>query len=159
MISWTHFNYDLGRVGAPCLPRFAHVRGDNESSLRMCNFPHGDPRKLHDLTYCEGVAKIFSVNEPERVAASDAFKDPERHRIGFSARTRDLVVNAELVPCPEVQSMLAPSCAQAPLDPGVDAPGNVPALDGIVAMRVDYETSAAILERIMPRLKRWVEQR
>ncbi len=57
---------------------------------------------------------------------------------------------------PEVQTMLAASCAQAPLNPAVDVPGNVVSLGGIVPMKVDYATCAAVLERIMPRLDKWV---
>lgn len=59
---------------------------------------------------------------------------------------------------PEVQIMLAESCAQAPLDPAVAAPDKVVSLDGIVPMKVDYATSAAVLDRIMPRIDKWVNR-
>ncbi|NIA16073.1 MAG: extracellular solute-binding protein [Nitrospiraceae bacterium] len=59
---------------------------------------------------------------------------------------------------PEVQAMLAASCAQAPLDPAVAVPDNVVSLGGIVPMQVDYATCAEVLQRIMPRLDKWVNQ-
>lgn len=55
-------------------------------------------------------------------------------------------------------TMLANSCAQAPLVPGVPIPESVVALDGIVAMDVDYAATAERLNRIMTILKEWVEQ-
>lgn len=56
----------------------------------------------------------------------------------------------------EVQTMLAASCAQAPLDPAVAVPDNVVSLGGLVPMKVDYATCAEVLQRIMPRLDKWV---
>ena len=58
-----------------------------------------------------------------------------------------------------VQRMLAESCAQAPLSPGVDAPGNVVSLDTVVPMNVNYSAVADKLEEIMPYLKEWAESR
>jgi iron(III) transport system substrate-binding protein len=55
----------------------------------------------------------------------------------------------------EAMTMLAESCAQAPLRPGVAAPANVITLDGIVPMKVDYADAAQRLESIMPMLKEW----
>lgn len=54
--------------------------------------------------------------------------------------------------------MLADSCAQAPLRPGVAVSKNVVALDGIVSMKVDYAACAQRLDRIMPALKEWVDR-
>jgi len=59
---------------------------------------------------------------------------------------------------PEVQTMLADSCAQAPLNPTVAVPDNVVSLKGIVPMNVDYATCAEVLQRIMPQLDKWVNQ-
>lgn len=58
---------------------------------------------------------------------------------------------------PDVQEMLAASCAQAPLTPGVEAPANVLSLERVVPMIVDYGAVANRLERIMPALKKWVQ--
>lgn len=54
--------------------------------------------------------------------------------------------------------MLAESCAQAPLRPGIAVSDNVISLDAIVAMNVDYAASAQRLELIMPALKEWVDR-
>lgn len=59
----------------------------------------------------------------------------------------------------EVQQMLAESCAQAPLTAGVAIPKAVLSLDRIVAMKVDYASTAEHLERITPMLKDWVERK
>ena len=59
----------------------------------------------------------------------------------------------------ESLTMLAESCAQAPLRPGVRVPDKVVSLDGIVPMKVDYAACADRLERIMPLLKEWVDRR
>lgn len=58
-----------------------------------------------------------------------------------------------------VQRMLAESCAQAPLTPGVDVPENVVSLDAVVPMNVNYSAVADKLEEIMPYLKEWAESR
>lgn len=57
----------------------------------------------------------------------------------------------------ESQRMLAESCAQAPLLPGVTVPAGVINLDTIIPMAVDYAACADRLERIMPLLKKWSE--
>lgn len=56
----------------------------------------------------------------------------------------------------ESLKMLAQSCAQAPLRPGVGVPANVVSLDGIAPMKVGYAACAERLDRIMPMLKAWV---
>jgi iron(III) transport system substrate-binding protein len=58
----------------------------------------------------------------------------------------------------ESMRMLAQSCAQAPLRPGVDVPANVLKLDKVVPMKTDYAAAAEHLERIMPILKEWVDE-
>lgn len=58
---------------------------------------------------------------------------------------------------PDVQMMLAKSCAQAPLSPGVEAPSGVLSMASVVPMRVDYAKVAKRLDAILPELKRWVE--
>jgi iron(III) transport system substrate-binding protein len=59
----------------------------------------------------------------------------------------------------EAQRLLAESCAQAPLTPGIVVPPGILGIDKIVPMRVNYATAAATLERILPWLKEWVEQK
>ncbi len=59
----------------------------------------------------------------------------------------------------ESLEILAESCAQAPLRPGVAVPDNVVVLDGIVPMTVDYGACAERLTQIMPLLKEWVDQK
>jgi len=72
---------------------------------------------------------------------------------GDAKRVIDFLLSAE------VQRMLAQSCAQAPLKPGVPVPRGVPSLDVVVPMNVDYVESAKHLERLMPMLKEWVEKK
>jgi iron(III) transport system substrate-binding protein len=57
------------------------------------------------------------------------------------------------------QRMLAESCAQAPLSPGVKVPENVVSLDGVVTMKANYAACAERLERIMPMIKEWVDRK
>lgn len=56
-----------------------------------------------------------------------------------------------------VQLMLAESCAQAPLSPGVTPPDMEFDLSGVVPMKVDYGSTAARLDAVMPQLKAWLE--
>ncbi len=57
----------------------------------------------------------------------------------------------------EAQCMLATSCAQAPLTPGIAADTEALDLDTIVPMRVDYARAAQRLDALMPLLKEWAE--
>ena len=59
----------------------------------------------------------------------------------------------------EVETLLAELCAQMPLHKGVVIPDNVPALDNIVPMNVDYDKTAVKLEEIQDFLKNWMENK
>ncbi|MCD6543210.1 MAG: extracellular solute-binding protein [Flavobacteriaceae bacterium] len=58
----------------------------------------------------------------------------------------------------ETEAKLAISCAQMPLHKGVETPENVPSLDHIVPMKIDYGQASTKLEEIQNYLKIWVEQ-
>lgn len=58
----------------------------------------------------------------------------------------------------ETEAKLAVSCAQMPLHKGVDTPANIPSLDNIVPMKIDYDITAQKLEEIQGFLKEWVEE-
>lgn len=58
----------------------------------------------------------------------------------------------------ETEAKLAASCAQMPLHKGVKIPKNVPSLDHIVPMKIDYNQTSKKLEEIQDYLKNWVEQ-
>ena len=55
----------------------------------------------------------------------------------------------------ETEEMLAKSCVQMPLHKGVAVPANVPSLDNIVPMTVDYGAIAKKSEEIKQYLKEW----
>jgi hypothetical protein len=55
--------------------------------------------------------------------------------------------------------MLSDSAGQAPLLPASSIPPGLIELDDVLPMNVDYVRCAEILERIMPRLKEWVDSR
>ncbi len=57
----------------------------------------------------------------------------------------------------QTESKLAASCAQMPLIAGTEVPDNVPSLDKIKPMKIDYEETADKLEEIQPWLKVWTE--
>jgi len=57
----------------------------------------------------------------------------------------------------ETEAGLAISCAQMPLHKGVETPGNIPSLDHIVPMKIDYDKTAKKLEEIQYYLKEWAE--
>ena len=57
----------------------------------------------------------------------------------------------------DTERKLAISSAQIPLHKGVETPSNVPSLDNIVAMKIDYEKSSKKLEKIQGYLKEWGE--
>lgn len=57
----------------------------------------------------------------------------------------------------ETEAKLAKSCAQMPLHKGVETPPDVPSLDNIVAMKIDYDRTAQKLEQTQELLKDWVE--
>jgi iron(III) transport system substrate-binding protein len=56
----------------------------------------------------------------------------------------------------EVEKKLAQSAAHMPLAPGVAVPENVPRVQDIRAMEVDYAKVASEIERIQPWLRDWV---
>jgi len=55
------------------------------------------------------------------------------------------------------EAKLAQSCAQMPLHKGVETPKDVPSLDHIKPMKVDYAQTARKLEDIQNYLKEWIE--
>jgi len=57
----------------------------------------------------------------------------------------------------ETEQKLAISSAQMPLHKGVKTPDNVPSLDNIVAMKIDYNKTSKKLEAIQGYLKVWGE--
>jgi iron(III) transport system substrate-binding protein len=57
----------------------------------------------------------------------------------------------------ETEAKLAKSCAQMPLHKGVETPANVPHLDNILPMKIDYGKTSQKLEEIQNYLKEWVE--
>jgi len=57
------------------------------------------------------------------------------------------------------EAKLAKSCAQMPLHKGVAIPDDVPKLDKIVPMKIDYYKTARNLEEIQTYLKDWLENR
>ncbi len=58
----------------------------------------------------------------------------------------------------ETEQMLAESCVQMPLHKGVSVPSNVPSLDNITPMKVDYGMVAQKSEQIKEYLKQWSEE-
>lgn len=57
----------------------------------------------------------------------------------------------------ETEAKLAESCAQMPLIKGTEVPDNVPSLDNIKPMNIDYNKTSDKLETIQPWLKEWTE--
>ena len=58
----------------------------------------------------------------------------------------------------ETEAKLAISCAQMPLHKGVEIPKDIPSLDHIVPMKINYEEASKKLEEIQGYLKNWVEE-
>jgi len=57
----------------------------------------------------------------------------------------------------EVEAKLAISCAQMPLHKGVAIPKNIPSLDSIIPMNIDYDKTSQKLVEIQDYLKEWLE--
>ena len=57
----------------------------------------------------------------------------------------------------ETEAKLAKSCAQMPLHKGVETPKNIPSLDNIIPIKIDYDKTSQKLEEIQNFLKKWVE--
>ncbi len=57
----------------------------------------------------------------------------------------------------KTEAALARSCAQMPLHSGVEVPENIPSLDHIIPMKINYDEAGLMLEQIQPFLKNWVE--
>lgn len=55
----------------------------------------------------------------------------------------------------KTEEKLAVSCAQMPLHKGVKTPAEVPSLDHILPMKMNYDEAAKKLEEILPYLKEW----
>ena len=58
----------------------------------------------------------------------------------------------------ETEAKLAVSCAQMPLHKNVKTPKNVPSLDHIIPMKIDYGQTSKKLEEIQQFLKNWIEE-
>lgn len=58
----------------------------------------------------------------------------------------------------ETEEKLAESCAQMPLHKGVKVPKDVPSLDNIIPMKINYAKTAKKLEEIQEYLKKWTGQ-
>ena len=58
----------------------------------------------------------------------------------------------------ETEAKLAKSCAQMPLHKGVEIPEDIPSLDNIIPMKIDYDKTSLKLEEIQNYLKEWAEQ-
>jgi iron(III) transport system substrate-binding protein len=59
----------------------------------------------------------------------------------------------------DTEKKLAISCAQMPLHQGVSVKADIPSLDEVVPMKIDYSKSAKKLEEIQHFLKAWVEDK
>ena len=57
----------------------------------------------------------------------------------------------------QTEAALAISCAQMPLHKGVVTPGDIPSLDHIVPMKINYDQTAFKLEELQYYLKEWAE--
>lgn len=57
----------------------------------------------------------------------------------------------------ETEAKLAKSCAQMPLHKGVQVPANIPSLDNIIPMKIDYDKTSKKLDDIQDYLKEWAE--
>ena len=57
----------------------------------------------------------------------------------------------------ETEAKLAKSCAQIPLHKGVETPKDIPSLDNIKPMSIDYDATSKKLEEIQTYLKEWTE--
>jgi len=57
----------------------------------------------------------------------------------------------------DTEGKLAVSCAQMPLHKGVKTPENIPSLDNINTMKINYDITARKLEEIQEDLKLWVD--
>ena len=58
----------------------------------------------------------------------------------------------------QTEEMLAKLCAQMPLNKGVKTPENIPSLDNIKPMEINYDIAAEKLTSIQPYLKEWAEK-
>jgi len=57
----------------------------------------------------------------------------------------------------QTEEKLAKSCAQMPLQKGVVVPENMPSLDQVVPMKIDYDQTAIKIQSIQNYLKKWLE--
>ncbi len=64
---------------------------------------------------------------------------------------------ADFLLSPQTEAMLARLCAQMPLHKGVHTPENVPSLDNIRPMKIDYDHTARKLVQIQDFLKQWAQ--
>jgi len=58
----------------------------------------------------------------------------------------------------QTEAKLAISCAQMPLIKGTEVPEDLPSLDNIIPMKIDYSQTSEKLEEIQAWLKQWVEE-
>jgi iron(III) transport system substrate-binding protein len=56
------------------------------------------------------------------------------------------------------ETKLAKSCGQMPLIKGTKVPEGIPSLDNIIPMKVNYQETSEILEKMQPWLKQWAEK-
>jgi len=58
----------------------------------------------------------------------------------------------------QTEEKLAKSCAQMPLHKGIAVAENMPSLDQVVPMRIDYDQTALKIQSIQNYLKKWLEK-
>ncbi|MEE9430048.1 MAG: extracellular solute-binding protein [Melioribacteraceae bacterium] len=58
----------------------------------------------------------------------------------------------------ETEAKLAKSCVQIPLHKGVETPKDVPSLDNIIPMQIDYDKTAQKLSEVQTFVKKWMSE-
>ncbi len=117
-----------------------------------------------------GLTDTDDVNEAIKEGANIGFVFLDQHGLGSliipntvslinkSPHTENGKKLIDYLLSKETEAKLAKSCAQMPLHKGVKTPDNIPSLDNIIPMNIDYDKTAQKLENIQNYLNQWLEK-
>ncbi len=125
------------------------IRGEIAFGLTDTDDAFEATHETDDVAYLfpdQGIDEIGTLIMPNALSLIKNSPNPENARKLF-----------EYLISKKTEAKLAESCAQMPLIKGTKTPLNIPSLDSIKPMKINYAKTAKLLESIQADLKKWVE--
>jgi iron(III) transport system substrate-binding protein len=163
-----HFAAIFSLLGEEKAKQFLQDLKDNQVVIASSN---GDVKKrvMQGEVAC-GLTDTDDAFEAMKESRDIGFVFPDQNGIGSLIMPNTLSIirggkhpeNAKMLfdylLSKETEAKLAVSCAQMPLHKSVTTPEDIPSLDAIVPMHIDYHKTARKLEEIQDYIKKWAEK-